>query len=56
MPVSLWQGLVDQILPAHMARRLAAALPACTPRYFPAEGHLSLVVRHIGDVLAELRS
>lgn len=56
MPVSLWQGLVDQILPAHMARRLAGALPACNARYFPDEGHLSLVVRHIGDVLAELRS
>jgi pimeloyl-ACP methyl ester carboxylesterase len=55
IPVSLWQGLADQILPAAMARRLAAALPACNPRYFPGEGHLSLVVRHIGEVLAELR-
>ena len=56
MPVTLWQGLVDQILPAAMARRLAAALPSCNPRYLPGEGHLSLVVRHIGEVLAELRS
>ena len=48
MPVSLWQGLVDQILPAAMARRLAAALPACNARYVRGEGHLSLVVRHIG--------
>jgi pimeloyl-ACP methyl ester carboxylesterase len=56
MSVSLWQGLADQILPAAMARRLAAALPACNPRYFPGEGHLSLVVRQIGEVLAELRS
>lgn len=55
MSVSLWQGLADQILPAAMARRLAAALPACHPRYLPGEGHLSLVVRHIGEVLAELR-
>jgi hypothetical protein len=38
-----------------MARRLAAALPACHPGYFPGEGHLSLVVRHLGEVLAELR-
>ena len=56
IPVSLWQGLSDQILPAAMARRLAAALPVCNARYLPGEGHLSLVVRHIGDVLAELRS
>jgi pimeloyl-ACP methyl ester carboxylesterase len=56
VPVSLWQGLVDQILPAAMARRLAAALPDCNARYFPGEGHLSLVARHIGAALAELRS
>jgi len=54
MPVTLWQGLADQILPAAMARRLAAALPACDARYLPGEGHLSLVVRHVGEVLAEL--
>jgi pimeloyl-ACP methyl ester carboxylesterase len=56
MPVSLWQGLVDQILPEPMARRLAGALPDCNARYFPGEGHLSLVVRHIGAALTELRS
>ena len=56
MPVDLWQGLLDQILPAAMARRMAAALPACNPRYLPGEGHLSLIVRHIGEVLAALRS
>jgi pimeloyl-ACP methyl ester carboxylesterase len=56
MPVSLWQGLADQILPAAMARRLAAALPECSAHYFPEEGHLSLVVRRIGEVLAQLRS
>lgn len=55
MPVSLWQGLADQILPAPMARRLAAALPACTAHYLPGEGHLSLVVRHMEAVLADLR-
>jgi hypothetical protein len=37
-----------------MARRLAAALPQCNARYLPAEGHLSLIVRHIGEVIAEL--
>ena len=56
VPVSLWQGLIDQILPAAMARRLAAALPGCNARYLPGEGHLSLVARHIGAALAELRS
>ena len=55
MRVSLWQGLADQILPAAMARRWAARLPACEGRYIAGEGHLSLVVHHIGEALAELR-
>lgn len=54
MRVSLWQGLADQILPPRMARGLAAALPACDARYFPGEGHLSLVVRHVGELLQQL--
>ena len=54
MPVTLWQGLADQILPAAMARRLAGALPACDAHYLPGEGHLSLVARHIEEVLADL--
>lgn len=56
MTVGLWQGLADQILPARMVRKLAAALPRCEDRYFPGEGHLSLVAHHIGDVLAGLRA
>lgn len=54
MRVSLWQGLEDQILPPRMARGLAAALPACDTRYIPGEGHLSLVVHHIGELLEQL--
>ncbi len=55
MRVTLWQGLADQILPAAMARRWAARLPACESRYIPGEGHLSLVVHRLGEALAELR-
>lgn len=54
MPVVLWQGMADQILPAAMARRLAGALPACDAHYLPGEGHLSLVARHIDEVLSDL--
>jgi pimeloyl-ACP methyl ester carboxylesterase len=55
MRVSLWQGLADQILPAAMARRWTARLPACESRYIAGEGHLSLVVHRISEALAELR-
>lgn len=53
MPVSIWQGLADQIIPAAMTRRLAASLPVCKTRFIPGEGHLSLIVRHIGSALRE---
>jgi pimeloyl-ACP methyl ester carboxylesterase len=55
MRVSLWQGLADQIVPVPMARRLEGVLPACKSHYIPGEGHLSLVARRIGEVLAQLR-
>jgi len=54
MPVRIWQGLADNIVPVAMARHLAATLPHGEPRYVPEEGHLSLIVHHLGAVLAEL--
>jgi pimeloyl-ACP methyl ester carboxylesterase len=54
VPVHLWQGLADRIVPAAMARRLVAALPDCTPHYLPDEGHLSLIARYLDAVLDRL--
>jgi len=56
VPVQIWQGLDDNIVPAAMAGRLAAALPRGECRYLRGEGHLSLIVRCLGAVLAELRA
>lgn len=53
--VRIWQGLADNIVPAAIARHLAAALPHGVCHYLPGEGHLSLIVRHLDAVLAELR-
>ena len=55
VPVEIWQGLADNIVPAAIARQLAAALPHGEPHYLADEGHLSLIVRHIDAVLAGLR-
>jgi pimeloyl-ACP methyl ester carboxylesterase len=52
--VRLWQGLADDILPAALAQNLARTLPACEARYLPAEGHLSLMAHHNGEVLEDL--
>lgn len=54
--VQIWQGLDDTIVPAAMARRLAAALPGSACRYLRGEGHLSLIVGHLDAVLAGLRA
>jgi pimeloyl-ACP methyl ester carboxylesterase len=55
VPVEIWQGLADNIVPSAIARQLAAALPHGAPHYLADEGHLSLIVRHIDAVLAGLR-
>jgi pimeloyl-ACP methyl ester carboxylesterase len=54
VPVDLWYGEDDRIIPPGMGRWLAARLPRAAARYLPGEGHLSLVLRHAPDVLAPL--
>ncbi len=55
VPVRIWQGLADNIVPPAMAYHLAAALSYSEVRSLPDEGHLSLIVRHLDAVLADLR-
>lgn len=56
IPVRIWQGLADNIVPAAIAQHLAAVLPNSECHYLPDEGHLSLIVRHLDAVLADLRT
>lgn len=56
VPVAIWQGLADAIVPPPMAWYLAATLPHGEPHYLADEGHFSLIARHIDEVLAGLRS
>jgi pimeloyl-ACP methyl ester carboxylesterase len=53
-PVHLWHGEADGIIPAWLARRLAAKLPSAIPRFLPAEGHYSLPLEHLGAILREV--
>ncbi len=55
MPVRIWQGLADNVVPTGIARQLAAALPHRETHYLQDEGHLSLIVRHLDAVLADMR-
>lgn len=55
LPVRIWQGLADNIVPPAIARRLVGELPHSEAHWLAGEGHLSLIVRHFDAVLADLR-
>jgi pimeloyl-ACP methyl ester carboxylesterase len=54
MEVNLWHGERDAIVPVAMGRLQAAALRRCQARFYPDEGHFSLPVRRIHDILDAL--
>ncbi len=47
----LWHGEADRIVPAAIGRRMAALIPGCESRFLPGEGHYSLPVRRMDEVL-----
>jgi pimeloyl-ACP methyl ester carboxylesterase len=53
VPVSVWQGEQDRMVPFAHARWLAGAVPGARPHLYPDEGHISLVSK-AGSVLADL--
>ena len=53
VPVMLWQGEADVLVPPAMGRHVAARLPDCRARFFPGEGHL-LVIDHMAEILKAL--
>ncbi|OHB24913.1 MAG: hypothetical protein A2X84_04005 [Desulfuromonadaceae bacterium GWC2_58_13] len=52
LPVVLWQGLEDRATPPALAEFLASRLPACQLRLIEGEGHFSLPIRHMDEILA----
>ncbi len=59
VPVHLWQGGQDLMVPPAHGRWLAEHLPTCTPHLLPDDGHLTLLLRRpaqiLGDLAAALR-
>jgi pimeloyl-ACP methyl ester carboxylesterase len=53
VPVSVWHGEADAMVPPQHGRHLAAAIPGATLRTFPGEGHVDMF-RHGPEVLTWL--
>lgn len=53
-PVHLWHGERDRTMPVIMGRHLAAAVPGCQARFYAEEGHFSLPIDHMEEILQTL--
>jgi pimeloyl-ACP methyl ester carboxylesterase len=49
--VAFWHGLEDSVISAEMSRRLAARIPGARFHGMADEGHFSLSIRRIGEIL-----
>ena len=54
VPVRIWQGELDLMVPQAHAPWLASKIPGADSRVVPGHGHLSLVTVHRGEILDEL--
>jgi pimeloyl-ACP methyl ester carboxylesterase len=54
VPVVVWQGGQDRMVPSAHGQWLAAHLPTAEARLLLGEGHLSIVVDMFGEVIGEL--
>jgi pimeloyl-ACP methyl ester carboxylesterase len=51
VPIHVWQGGHDRMVPFGHGRWLAAHMPSAVAHLLPEQGHLSLVVDSIGEIL-----
>jgi pimeloyl-ACP methyl ester carboxylesterase len=54
MPISLWQGEADNVVPPSHGRYLCEALPNCQSRFYPDEGHVSMLINLFDEILSTL--
>jgi len=54
VPVFLWHGSQDRILPIETARLLARKLKGCAPTFYENEGHFSVLVNRSHEMMAAL--
>jgi pimeloyl-ACP methyl ester carboxylesterase len=54
VPVSIWQGRHDLMVPLAHGEWLAAHIPSARPRLSPEHGHLSLIIGGMGEILDDV--
>jgi pimeloyl-ACP methyl ester carboxylesterase len=54
VPVSVWYGDADLMVPPTHGAWLASHLPSATAHHHPEDGHLSLYARHVEELAANL--
>ncbi len=47
--VYLWHGEQDATVPAAMGRHVAGTLSRCRPRFYPDDGHFSIITNHMAE-------
>jgi pimeloyl-ACP methyl ester carboxylesterase len=56
VPVRLWHGIEDRAFSVRLAEEIANRFPNCTTRFIQNEGHYSLPIRHMREILEDLIS
>jgi pimeloyl-ACP methyl ester carboxylesterase len=56
VPVRLWHGTEDRAFAVRLAEEIASRFPNCKAQFVREEGHYSLPIRHIREILEDLIS
>lgn len=54
MPVFLWHGEADKVVPPSQGQYLARSIPNCQSKFYPNEGHISLITRQYEEILGAI--
>jgi len=55
VPVEVWFGDQDLMVPRTHGEWLAANLPTATKRFFPGDGHISVVTNHLDELTSAIK-
>lgn len=54
MPVHIWHGEQDELIPVAQAQIMANTLPGARATFYPNEGHVSLIMNHYDELLSTI--